>query len=341
MCQYSCEGRDGRAGEWHLVHYGARAAGGVGLVLVEATAVEARGRISPQDLGLWEDVQVEPLARVARLVRACGAVPGVQLAHAGRKASTWRPWDGRGPVPPREGGWPVVGPSPVAFGEGYPVPEALDEAGLAAVVRAFAEAARRALEAGFEVVEVHAAHGYLLHEFLSPLANRRRDRYGGSFDNRVRLLCQVVEAVRRVWPEGLPLFVRISVTDWVPGGWDEEQSVELARRLLELGVDLLDCSTGGILPRVPIPEGPGYQVPFAERIRRAAGVPTAAVGLITEAGQADAIVREGRADLVLLGRQLLREPTWPLRAAHALGRDEAAPWPVQYLRGRPRRPGWE
>ncbi len=341
MCQYSCEARDGVAGEWHLVHYGARAAGGAALVLVEATAVEARGRISPHDLGLWNDRQAEALARVAHFVRACGAVPGVQLAHAGRKASTWRPWEGRGPVPPEQGGWPVVGPNPIPFDEGYPVPEPLDETGIAAVVRAFAAAAQRALAGGFEVVEVHAAHGYLLHEFLSPLSNRRADAYGGCFENRVRLLCEVVAAIRRVWPERLPILVRISSTDWVPGGWDLEQSVELARRLAGLGVDLVDCSSGGLLPRVPIPAAPGYQFPFAERIRREAGIATGAVGLITRPAQAEVIVREGKADLVLLGRQLLREPTWPLRAAHELGHDATAPWPAQYLRGRPHGTGWE
>lgn len=340
MCQYSCEERDGMAGEWHLVHYGARAAGGAGLVLVEATAVEPRGRISPHDLGLWHDGQAEALARVARCVARHGAVPGIQLAHAGRKASTWRPWEGRGPLPPERGGWTVVGPSPIPFDDGYPTPVPLDEEGIAAVIAAFTAAAGRALAAGFQVVEIHAAHGYLLHEFLSPLANRRTDRHGGSFENRIRLLLEVVDAVRRVWPERLPLLVRLSATDWAEGGWDPDQTVALARRLAAHGVDLVDCSSGGLLPRVPIPAAPGYQVPFAARVRREAGIATGAVGLITRPEQADAIVRAGEADLVLLGRVLLREPTWPLRAAHQLGWADA-PWPVQYLRGRPRGAWWD
>lgn len=333
MCQYSAE--DGLANDWHLVHLGARAAGGAGLVIAEATAVEARGRISPQDLGLWDDRHVEPLARIARFVSAQGAVPGIQLAHAGRKASTRRPWEGGGPLAPREGGWEVVGPSPIAFAEDYPVPVPLDEEGIRGVVRAFRDAAARALAAGFQVLEIHAAHGYLLHQFLSPLSNRRADRYGGAFENRIRLLCEVVEAVRAVWPERLPLFLRISATDWAEGGWDVEQSVELARRVRGLGVDLVDCSSGGIVPGVPVPARPGYQVPFAERIRREAGVATGAVGLITEPEQADAILREGKADLVLLARELLRNPHWPLHAAHRLGVPERAPWPPQYLRARP------
>lgn len=340
MCHYSCE--DGMATDWHLVHLGSRAVGGAALVIAEATAVEARGRISPQDLGIWDDRHVEPLARITRFIRDQGAVPGIQLAHAGRKASTRRPWEGLAPVGPEEGGWrPVVGPSPIPFDDGYPVPEALDEAGIAGVVRAFRDGARRALEAGFQVVEIHSAHGYLLHEFLSPLSNRRTDRYGGPFENRTRLVREVVAAVRGVWPERFPLFVRISATDWAPGGWDPDQSVELARGLRELGADLVDCSSGGLVPGVRIPTDPGYQVPFAERIRREAGIATGAVGLITTPAQADAIVREGKADLVLLGRQLLRDPYWPLRAAHELGQADRAPWPPQYLRARPAGPVWQ
>ena len=331
MCQYSAQ--EGRAGDWHLVHLGARAAGGVGLVLVEATGVEAIGRISPGDLGLWEDGQVEPLARVARFVEERGAVAGVQLAHAGRKASVRPPWvQGGAPLLPRDGGWVPVGPSPIAFAEGHLAPEPLSEAGIAGVVRAFVAAARRALSAGFRVLELHAAHGYLLHQFLSPLSNRRQDRYGGSFENRTRLAREVVEAVRAEWPERLPLFVRVSCTDWLPGGWDLPQTVELATQLRRLGVDLVDCSSGGTSPAAQVPAGPGYQVAFAEAVRRGAEIPTGAVGLITSPEQADQIVRSGQADLVLLGRQLLREPMFPLRAAAALSAE--APWPPQYLRAR-------
>lgn len=330
MCQYSAQG--GRANDWHLVHLGARAAGGAGLVLFEATAVEARGRISPADLGLWEDAQVEPLARIVRFVDAQGAAAGVQLAHAGRKASTAAPWEGGGPVAPSAGGWPAVGPSPLPFAAGYPAPEALDEAGLRGIVAAFAAAARRAQAAGFRAIEVHAAHGYLLHQFLSPLTNRRGDAWGGSFENRTRLLREVVSAVRGAWPDDLPLLVRLSATDWVPGGWDVEQSVELCRALRALGVDLVDVSSGGLVPNAKVPAGPGYQTGFAERIRREAGIATGAVGLITSPEQADHVVRTGQADLVLLARELLRDPHFPLRAAKALGHD--GPWPRQYARAR-------
>jgi 2,4-dienoyl-CoA reductase-like NADH-dependent reductase (Old Yellow Enzyme family) len=330
MCQYSSP--DGMATDWHLVHLGSRAVGGAGLVMTEATAVTAQGRISPQDLGLWEDRQAEPLARVVRFVRAHGAAAGIQLAHAGRKGSTRRPWEGGGPLAPDEGAWPVVGPSPIPFAEVWPVPQELDEAGLREVVAAFRRAALRSVDAGFEVIEIHAAHGYLLHEFLSPLTNRRTDRYGGSLANRMRLLLEVAEAVRAAAGERRPLFVRISATDWVEGGWDVEQSVELARELGRHGVDLIDCSSGGIVPHARIPVGPGYQLPLAERVRRGSGVRTAAVGLLTEPAQADAVIRSGQADLVLLGRALLRRPYWPLHAAKALGQDVA--WPVQYGRAR-------
>ncbi len=334
MCQYSAE--DGLANDWHFVHLGSRAVGGAALVMAEATAVEAIGRISPEDLGIWDDRHVEPLARIARFVRAEGSVPAIQLAHAGRKASTPRPWDPRrGSLSAADGGWQPVGPSAIAFAEDYAVPEPLDDAGILRVVGAFADAARRALEAGFELVEIHAAHGYLLHEFLSPLSNRRDDGYGGSFAHRSRLLVEVVQAVRRVWPERLPLFVRISATDWVPGGWDIEESVELARRLPGLGVDLVDVSSGGTAPRAQIPLGPGYQTGLAERIRREAGVPVGTVGLITAAAQADHIVRSGQADLVVLARAMLRNPYWPLAAAAELGHDVA--WPAQYLRAAPPR----
>ncbi|HTT68364.1 MAG TPA: NADH:flavin oxidoreductase/NADH oxidase [Gemmatimonadales bacterium] len=331
MCQYSSD--DGFANDWHLVHLGSRAVGGAALVFTEATAVTADGRISPEDLGIWKDEHVEPLARIVRFVHGQGVHAGLQLAHAGRKASTWRPWAGKtGSVPLPEGGWTAVAPSAVAF-EGYAAPAALDEHGIRDVVVAFAKAAARAREAGFRVVEVHAAHGYLLHQFLSPLSNRRTDRWGGSFENRARLAREVVEAVRREWPERLPLFVRVSATDWVEGGWDVEQTVELARSLGPLGADLVDCSSGGLVAHAKIPVAPGYHVPFAERVRREAGVPSGAVGLITTAAQADEIVRAGKADAVLLARQLLRDPYWPLHAAEEL--KAAATWPAQYLRAAP------
>lgn len=330
MCQYSAE--DGRANDWHLVHLGARAVGGAGLVIFEATAVEPRGRISPGDLGLWDDAQIEPLARIVRFVQAQGAAPALQLAHAGRKASVAAPWLGAAYVPPEAGGWKPVGPSPLPFADGSPTPVPLDAAGLRDVVAAFAAAARRAAAAGFHAVEVHCAHGYLLHEFLSPLSNRRDDAYGGSFENRTRLPREVISAVRAAWPEELPLVVRISATDWMPGGWDVEQSVELARALRPLGVDVVDVSSGGLVANAQVPGGPGYQTGFAERIRREAGVLTGAVGLITSPEQADHVVRSGQADLVLLGRELLRDPHFPLRAAQALRRDGA--WPKQYLRAK-------
>ena len=331
MCQYSSE--DGFANDWHFVHLGSHAVGGTGLVFTEASAVLPEGRISPQDLGIWSDRHVEPLARITRFIHAQGAVAGMQLAHAGRKASTYRPWDGRGEIPPAQGGWQVVAPSAVPFADGYPQPVELDEAGIAAIVKAFGEAARRALQAGFCVVELHAAHGYLLHEFLSPFSNKRHDRYGGSFENRTRLIREVVEAVRAVWPERLPLFARISATDWEPGYWDLEQSIELARQLKPRGVDLIDCSSGGNLPNAVIPMNPGYQVPFAERIRREAGIATGAVGLITAPSQANTIIQQGQADMVLLARELLRDPYWPLHAARELGHEIA--WPAQYLRAAP------
>ncbi len=330
MCQYSAQ--DGLATDWHLVHLGARALGGAGLLLVEATAVTPEGRISPQDLGLWKDEQVEPLARVVRFVREQGAVAGIQLAHAGRKASLARPWEGGAPLGPEDGGWaPVRAASPIPFDAGYPTPAPLDTEELGGVVDAFVKGAERALEAGFQLVEIHGAHGYLLHSFLSPLSNRRTDDYGGSFDNRTRLLREVVVGVREVWPAELPLLLRISCTDWMEGGWGPDDSVDLARMVGPLGVDLVDCSSGGGHPAASPPWGPGFQTPFAERIRRETGIPTGAVGLITDPIQADHIVRTGQADLVLLGRQLLREPAWPFRAARELGQDVERP--AQYLRG--------
>ena len=336
MCQYSSQ--NGFASDWHLVHLGSRAVGGAGLVFTEAAAVLPEARISPQDLGIWSDEHIPMLARIARFVRRQGAAAGMQIAHAGRKASTHRPWDGHGAVPASEGGWSnVVAPSPLPFAEGYAQPRELDGDGITQVIQSFAAAAGRAREAGFQVVEIHAAHGYLLHEFLSPLSNHRQDGYGGSLENRTRLLREVAVAVRRVWPERLPLFVRVSATDWAEGGWEIEQSIELARQLRGLGVDLIDCSSGGTLPHVQMPVGPGYQTPFAERIRRVAGIATGAVGMITDPAQAEHILRTGQADLILMAREFLREPYWPLRAARELG--EQASWPVQYLRAAP--PGSE
>ena len=329
MCEYSSV--DGFANDWHVVHVGSRAVGGAGLVLTEATAVTEDGRISPHDLGIYRDAHVEMLSRIARFVSAQGAVPGMQLSHAGRKASTDAPWLGGRPLTPAEGGWrPVVAPSAIPFSDRSPLPEALDRDGIQRVIDAFRDAAARALEAGMKVIELHGAHGYLLQEFLSPLSNRRTDDYGGSFENRIRLLVEVTRAVRDVWPDSLPLLVRLSGTDWVPDGWDLDQSIELARVLVPLGVDLIDCSSGGIMPGVKIPVGPGYQVDIAERIRRDGGIATAAVGLITGAEQADAIVRAGQADMVFLARQLLRDPYWPLDSAKLLGANVT--WPVQYQR---------
>jgi 2,4-dienoyl-CoA reductase-like NADH-dependent reductase (Old Yellow Enzyme family) len=330
MCQYSSE--DGFAGEWHFVHLGSRAVGGAGLILTEATAVSPVGRISPQDLGLWKDEHIAPLARIVRFMEQHGAVPGMQMAHAGRKASTARPWDGEGPLTPAQGGWTPEAPSALPFADGSPVPQALDEAGIARVVREFVDAAVRAHTAGFRVVELHAAHGYLLHEFLSPLTNQRNDRYGGSFDGRVRLVREVVRAVRARWPQELPLMVRISASDWTEGGWTVEDSVALSRLLAQDGADLIDCSSGGIAPKIKIPVGPGYQTSFAERIRRESGVPTGAVGMIRSAFQAEHIVRTGQADVVIMARELLRDPYWPLRAARELRAD--VPWPPQYSRAK-------
>jgi 2,4-dienoyl-CoA reductase-like NADH-dependent reductase (Old Yellow Enzyme family) len=330
MCQYSS--RDGQPNDWHLVHLASRAVGGVGLVIVEATAVSPEGRITPADAGIWNDAQAEGWAGVARLVKARGAAAGLQLAHAGRKASTDAPWRGGQALPAGDGAWEPVAPSPIAFADGFPTPRALRAGELARVRDAFVAAARRALGAGFDLVEIHMAHGYLLHEFLSPLANTRDDDYGGTLENRMRFPLEVVRAVREAWPEERPLLVRISATDWVEGGWDLPQSVELARGLRALGVDLVDCSSGGQVPHAKVALGPGYQVPFAEVIRREAGVPTGAVGLITEPAQAESIVAAGQADLVLLARALLRNPYWPLHAAKALGVD--VEWPNPYLRAK-------
>ena len=331
MCQYSSD--DGVANDWHLVHLGARAAGGAGLVMAEATAVSPEGRITLGDAGIWADKHIEPLIRINRFVKNQGAVPAIQLAHAGRKASAARPWEGGAHLDDEAGGWPTIAPSALAFGaELTKVPQAMTEADIARVQGNFVEATKRALTAGYEWLEIHSAHGYLSHELLSPLSNRRTDRYGGTFENRVRFLIETTRAVRAVWPDRLPLGVRISCSDWMEGGWDIEQSIELARLLRAEGVDLIDCSSGGLAPDAKIPAGPGFQVPFAERIRREAGIATATVGMITAATHADEIVRNGRADLVLLARELLRDAEWPLRAARALGQTTALKPPVQYER---------
>ena len=332
MCEYSSD--DGFANDWHFVHLGTRAVGGAGLVFTEATAVTPEGRISPDDLGIWKDDHVEMLSRIVRFVHGQGAVAGMQLAHAGRKASTYRPWSGNGAIGESEGGWKnVLAPTAIAFADNYPQPVEMSKPDVASTVNAFAAAVTRALAAGFRVVEIHAAHGYLVHEFLSPLSNRRTDEYGGSFENRTRLLREIVQATRRVWPADRPLFTRISATDWTDGGWDIEQSIELARQLKPLGVDLIDCSSGGNVATAKIPIGPGYQTPFAERIRREAGILTGTVGMITTAIQAEHIVHTGQADAVLLAREMLRDPYFPMRAARELGQEIT--WPAQYLRAGP------
>ncbi|MFC9355890.1 NADH:flavin oxidoreductase/NADH oxidase [Rhodococcus sp. NPDC057014] len=325
MCQYSAE--DGVPNDWHLVHLGTFAKGGAGLLLTEATAVTAEGRISLGDTGLWNDEQVEAFARINRFVAAQGTVPGVQLAHAGRKASTQVPWDGGGSLPTTDGGWPTIGPSAIASGD-LATPAEMTAHEIDELITAFADAAVRARHAGFEVVEIHAAHGYLIHQFLSPLSNRRTDDYGGDFDRRTLLLREVIAAVREVWPQDRPVFVRISATDWAEGGWTVDDSAALAEALTGTGVDLIDVSSGGLSPEQKITVGPGYQVPFARRIRGAAPIPVAAVGMITEAAQAEQVLVDGSADAVFLGRMLLREPLWPLKAAKELGAELR--WPTPY-----------
>ena len=340
MCQYSCEDRDGLATEWHRTHLGSRAVGGAGVVMTEATAVEPRGRISPEDLGIWSDEHRDALAPVAEFVHSQGATPAIQLAHAGRKASKTRPWEGSEPLQPDEGGWTVVAPSdePYPYDDEPPVTEKLDRDGIEAVVESFREGARRAREAGFEIAEVHAAHGYLLHEFLSPVSNHRDDEYGGSFEDRTRLVREVTEAVRGEWDDDAPVFVRVSATDWLDDreSWDIEQSVRLADQLYEAGADLVDVSSGGVHPDQKIDwVGPNYQVRFAERIRdeRETPVKVGAVGGIQTGEQAQALVRNGRADLAIVGREFLRDPYFPLHAAHDLGREDAVDVPPQYRRG--------
>jgi 2,4-dienoyl-CoA reductase-like NADH-dependent reductase (Old Yellow Enzyme family) len=332
MCEYSCV--DGYANDWHFAHLASRAVGGAGLVFTEAAAVTPEGRISAEDLGVWSEKHFEPLERIARFIDSQGGIAGVQLAHAGRKGSTYRPWSGQGAIPEAQGGWRPVGPSAVAFAESYWTPSELSVTQIGQLQQAFATAAERAYAAGFRVIEVHGAHGYLMHEFYSPLSNRRTDAYGGGFENRTRMLRETVAAVRGALPESCPVLVRISSTDWTEGGWDLEQSIALARELKRLGVDAIDCSSGGNVEKAEIPVGPGYQVPFAARIRREAEIATAAVGMITGPAQADQIIRNGEADLVLLAREMLRDPYWPLHAAQELG--QTASWPVQYLRAAPR-----
>ena len=331
MCEYSSH--DGFANDWHLVHLGSRAVGGAGLVFTEASAVTPEGRISPEDLGIWKDEHIDFLSRIVEFMKQQGAIAGMQLAHAGRKASTASPWNGGLQVSPEQGGWTnVYAPTAIRFADGYPMPIEMTLTDINGVCVAFGRAAQRALAAGFEVIEIHAAHGYLLHEFLSPLSNRRTDQYGGSFENRTRMLKEIVTEVRESWPDRLPLFVRISSTDWVESGWSIEDSVKLARDLKPLGVDFVDCSSGGIVPKVKIPTGPGYQTHFAERIRREADVLTGAVGMITSPAQADTIIRTEQADAVLIAREFLREPYFPLHAAKEIG--QQVTWPKQYERAK-------
>ena len=330
MCQYSAT--DGVPNDWHFQHLGCRAVGGAGIVFAEATNVEARGRITPYCTGLWNDEQRDAFARIVRFVKAQGAVAGIQLGHAGRKGSSARPWEGGKGLSPAQGGWPIIAPSAIPFSESHPVPQEMDEKAIAATVATFAATARRAREAGFDVIELHGAHGYLISTFLSPVTNRRNDRYGGSFENRVRFLLEVVDAVRSEWPDERPLFVRISSTDWIDGGWDLESSVKLAQLLKAGGkVDLIDCSSGGVDPRQKVNAFPGYQVPFAAAIRSRAGIATGAVGLISSPDMAEQIVASGQADLVVMARAFLNDPYWPLHAAKAL--KAKIPWPSQYERG--------
>jgi 2,4-dienoyl-CoA reductase-like NADH-dependent reductase (Old Yellow Enzyme family) len=332
MCQYSSE--DGMPTDWHLVHLGSRAVGGAALVMVEATAVSREGRISPWDSGLWSDKHAGAFQRITAFVKAQGSIPGIQLAHAGRKASIDVPWRGDAPLSPDKGGWQPMAPSPIPFQERSPVPIEMTPRDVEEVASQFRAAAQRSVQAGFEVLELHMAHGYLLHEFLSPLSNLRKDDFGGPLENRERFPLKVAEKVRQVWPESLPLFVRISCTDWVERGWDLGQSIDFCRRLKNLGVDLIDCSSGGLVPDAVIPAGPGYQTPFAAAIRREVGIPTGAVGYITEPVQAEQILATDQADAIIMAREMLRHPYWPLHAARALNVD--IPWPDQYRRARQR-----
>jgi 2,4-dienoyl-CoA reductase-like NADH-dependent reductase (Old Yellow Enzyme family) len=330
MCQYSSQ--NGLPNDWHMVHLGSRATGGAGLVMVEATAVSPAGRISPNDTGIWSNEHTNAFKPIVSFIKSQGAVPAIQLAHAGRKASTDTPWRGGKPLSQAEGGWQTLAPSPLPFAEGYSVPQEMTRQHINEVVAEFSAAARHSLDAGFEVIELHMAHGYLLHEFLSPLSNHRQDEYGGELRARAKFPLQIAEVVRKQMPDSLPLLVRISATDWVDGGWDLEQSIQFARWLREIGVDLIDCSSGGLVPGARIPVGPGYQVPFAAAIRREADIATGAVGMITEAFQAEQIISSNEADAVFLARAMLLDPYWPLHAAKDLGVD--ASWPIQYLRAK-------
>ncbi|MGY2066523.1 NADH:flavin oxidoreductase/NADH oxidase [Blastococcus sp. SYSU DS0619] len=342
MCQYSCPDRDGMPTDWHLVHLGARATGGFGLVLTEASAVVPEGRISAEDAGIWSDAHIEPWRRITDFVHSQGAPIGMQLAHAGRKASTYAPYaPGSGTLPAEEGGWPTVAPTARAF-TGFAVPEEMTVDDISAVVDAFRAAAARADAAGFDVIEIHAAHGYLLHEFLSPLSNARTDSYGGSFENRIRIVVEVVDAVRSAWPDDKALLIRFSATDWVEGGWTTQETAQLTKLLVDHGVDLVDVSSGALVAEAKITVSPGYQVPFAREIREFSGMPTAAVGAITDPAHAQSVLDDGSADVVFVGRASLREPSWPLRAAHELGLSwREAPYPAQYTRGAwSNEPGW-
>lgn len=330
MCQYSSH--DGFANDWHFVHLGTRAVGGAALVMTEATAVTPEGRISPYDLGIWKDEHVEQLKRIATFIEQQNAIPGMQLAHAGRKASKSQPWTGDKLISINAGGWKTVAPSPIPFGEGYDHPNELSVSDIEEIIDAFAAAAVRALMAGFKVIEIHAAHGYLINEFLSPLSNKRTDSYGGSFENRIRFLLEIVAAIREVWPEAYPLFVRISASDWHESGWQIEDSIKLANILKNNGVDLMDCSSGGVVPNVKIPAAPNYQVPFSEAVRKGSDMLTGAVGIIITPEQAESIIASGQADIVLLARELLRDPYFPLRAARELDYD--IKWPDQYERAK-------
>lgn len=331
MCQYSCV--DGIPNEWHLVHLGSRAVGGAAMVMAEATAVTAEGRISPGDCGIWNDTQAEAFKPIARFIKEQGAVPAIQLAHAGRKASVQPPWLGGRAVETSDGGWVPCAPSPIPFGPGSPTPRELNAGDLDQLCNAFVASAQRALSAGFQAIEIHMAHGYLLHQFLSPLSNHRTDEFGGDLEDRMRFPLQVARAVREIWPQDLPVMVRISATDWVEGGWDLDQSLELCRKLKDLGIDLIDCSSAGLVPDAIIPAGPGFQTPLATAIRDQIDIPTGAVGLITGPAQAEQIVATGLADVVFLARELLRDPYWPLHAAQVLKADQV--WPVQYERAKP------
>lgn len=331
MCQYSS--RDGLANNWHLVHLGSRAVGGSALVISEATAVSPEGRISPGDLGIWSEKHALALMPVTDFIKSQNSIPGIQIAHAGRKASTASPLNGGGgPLSENEGGWQTLAPSAIPFDTNYPAPKEMNKNDIETVLQQFVQAATLSLKAGFEVAELHFAHGYLLHEFLSPLSNKRSDEFGGSLENRMRFPLMIAREVRNLWPGDKPVFVRISATDWAEGGWDIRQSVQFAQKLKEIGIDLIDCSSGAIIPHVKIPAGPGYQVPFSEAIKKETGILTGAVGMITDAEQAEDIIASGKADAVIIAREFLRNPYWPLHAASKLGAE--IPWPVQYERAK-------